>query len=85
MILVGQKHFATDKDQHQCEPKLEVFKVSHGPRQKKIKRAKPQDGKDIGGENDEWITSHTKNGRNGIHRKNQVRGFDHHQYQRQRR
>lgn len=80
-IVMNQHHLDSHIRQQEHQAHLQIAKLVHQSRDRKIQRSQPQDGKDVGGEYQERISSHCKDGGDAIQSKHHIRSFNHHQCQ----
>jgi hypothetical protein len=60
---VGKQHFRADKHQHNRQAGLQVMEKVKRPRQHEIERTQAEDGKHVGGVNNERVQCDAKDGR----------------------
>src|SRR2546430_12723877 len=85
MKPVLAEHLHADEGENDRQAVLEQVKSLDHRRQQKVQRAQPEHSEDVRGEYDEWISSNAEDRRNGVDREHEVREFDEHEDEQQRR
>ena len=75
-MMVEPGHLESHKTEDEAETIFEIVKLGDHSREDEIQGPESQDGKDIGGEDDEGFLGDGKDGRDTIQGKNDVRYFD---------
>ena len=78
---VHNQHLDTDKAQYESQAVFEEDKAFGKIRQQKVHGTQTQDGKNVGGKDDERVGGDGKNSGNAVHGEDDVAQFDHNQYQ----
>src|SRR5690554_4022370 len=84
MYPLHDQHFYTDEHQNHRKTIFEQFKAVTDISQQEVHSPQPQNSKQIGSQNDKWIDSNGKDGRNTVHGENHVGDFHQDQRQKQR-
>jgi hypothetical protein len=84
-VEVSEQHFGAHEDQDHCEAQPQVVKRMDDARQQEVEGPKPEDGEHVRGVDDERVLGDGEDGRNRVHREDQVGRLHQHQHHEERR
>ena len=82
--VTGEEHFETDKRENDGEAKVQVGKEFDQASDGKVESTKAENGKGVGGEDDERIAGDGEDGGDGINGKNKVGCSEGNEYEKER-
>jgi len=78
--ITRKEHFQSDEGKNDCETDIEVGEEFDQAGDGKVEGTEAENGKGVGGQDDEGVAGDCKDGGDGIDRKNEVGGAESNQY-----
>ena len=84
ILVHGKQHLDTNETEDDTQAVLQVAEILGNGRQCEVEGTQPEDGEDVGSENDERVAADTKDSRDGVDGKGHVGGFNNNEGNKQR-
>ena len=72
----SKQHLDANENKNDAQSVLQILEVFGHGGQRKIKGTEPEDGKDVGGKHNEWVTTDAEYGRDAVYGKGDIGGLD---------
>ena len=76
ILIHGQQHFETDENQYDTKSVFQILEVFSHSSQGKIQGTESEDGKDVGSEHNERISTDAEHSWNAVNGKSNISGLD---------